>query len=159
MDLLWWCNQFQRLDFRIETIHHPPCQGKVYLHTAVTLCSLWIPRAQEDPVEENTFCCVFPLLLRSEFGVLTVTAAPEHPGATQGGAEGVTYATAVLQYPVYLFCHDSCRLCYESFPNSLFYFRINKAFYQVEFFRGREYSNCNRNDEERAALVQILPNL
>lgn len=62
MDLLWWCNQFQRLDFRIETIHHPPCQGKVYLHTAVTLCSLWIPRAQEDPVEENIFCCVFSIV-------------------------------------------------------------------------------------------------
>lgn len=59
-----------------------------------------------------------------------------------------------------LFIHSAmaqCRLCYRSFPTSLFYFRISRAFYQVEAFRGREYNDFNRNDGERPALVQILP--
>lgn len=63
MDLLWWCNQFQRLHFRIGTIHHSPCQCKVYLHTAVSHHSLQIPRAEEDLCQENSFWRLFFLLL------------------------------------------------------------------------------------------------
>lgn len=63
MDLLWWCNQFQRLDFRIETIHHSPCQCKVYLHTAVSHHILQIPRAEEDLWAGKLFLEAFFLLL------------------------------------------------------------------------------------------------
>lgn len=67
MDLLWWCNQFQRLHFRIGTIHHSSCQRKVYLHTAVSHHSLQIPRAEEDLWQENSFWRLYFLsLLMSE---------------------------------------------------------------------------------------------
>lgn len=154
MDLLWWCNQFQRLDFRIETIHHSPCQGKVYLHTAVTHCSFWIPRADEDPLEENTFCCFFfhccwgQSLELWQLQQLQSILVPLRDSSIQ--------EQTCLNI---LFIHSAmgqCRLCYRSFPTSLFYFRISRAFYQVEAFRGREYNDFNRNDGERPALVQIL---
>ena len=110
MDLLWWCNQFQRLDFRIETIHHSLCQCKVYLHTAVAHRSLQIPRAEEDLLEEQSFCCFFfhchwGQSLRSLHSYSSSTVSWCYARRCRG-----THPRAIadmLKYPAGLLCHDS----------------------------------------------------
>lgn len=118
MDLLWWCNQFQRLDFRIETIHHSPCQGKVYLHTAVTHCSFWIPRADEDlwRIQQGSIggkhfllffhCCWGQSLEFWQLEQLQSILVPLRDSPIQQ-----------LKYPIYLFCHDSVQALLYEFCN------------------------------------------
>lgn len=101
----------------------------------------------------------FPLLLRWEFGVWQLQQL-EHPGSTQGlQRDSPMQQQMCLNIQFICSVMTQCRPCYRGFPTSLIHFRISRAFYQVEAFRGKKYNGFNRNDGKRPAFVQILPTL